>query len=350
MQSADVAGRNAAGTDPPALSRAACLALVPVVLGGRSGEGVAGLADEFRRHGGADPAVAGWLAALDHGASDRTAARDAVVGRLADGFAVSGAPPAEAGLEAAALAAAVAAAAAERQERGRFAAAVAAARLEALREFAYGAGHEINNPLANIATRAQSLLLDEQSPERRRRLAVIVDQAFRGRDMIGGLMVFARPPKPVPARVAVDAILAGVIDQVRSLAGAREARLEFSPAPTPVDVFVDAAQVGEALRLVAVNAFEAVAVGGRVAFEVRPAETPAASRCEVVVSDDGPGMDADTLRRAFDPFFSGREAGRGIGLGLPKAWRLIETNGGTIAVESSPGRGARVSVELPLAE
>jgi signal transduction histidine kinase len=59
-------------------------------------------------------------------------------------------------------------------------------------------------------------------------------------------------------------------------------------------------------------------------------------------------MDAATLRRAFDPFFSGREAGRGIGLGLPKAWRLIELNGGTVAVDSRPGGGTRVTVAVPL--
>jgi signal transduction histidine kinase len=69
-----------------------------------------------------------------------------------------------------------------------------------------------------------------------------------------------------------------------------------------------------------------------------------------VVVDDGGGMDAETLRRAFDPFFSGREAGRGIGLGLPKAWRLLTVGGGTIEVESRPGRGTRVTVRLPLAE
>ena len=68
--------------------------------------------------------------------------------------------------------------------------------MEAIRELAYGAGHEINNPLANIAARAQALLYDEHEPERQRRLAIIVDQAFRARDMIGGLMIFARPPQP----------------------------------------------------------------------------------------------------------------------------------------------------------
>jgi signal transduction histidine kinase len=60
-------------------------------------------------------------------------------------------------------------------------------------------------------------------------------------------------------------------------------------------------------------------------------------------------MDAATLRRAFDPFFSGREAGRGIGLGLPKAWRLVELNGGAVRVDSRPGGGTRVTIEMPLA-
>jgi signal transduction histidine kinase len=330
----------------PTLSPAACVVLVRTVLEAGGG----GLAAGFRRHGGDDPAVTAWLAAIDASAAGVEAARDAVVDRLSAGFTVAGAPRDGTAPEAAALAAAVAAAAAERRSRGRFESAVAAARLEALREFAYGAGHEINNPLANIATRAQSLLLDERSPERRRRLAVIVDQAFRGRDMIGGLMVFARPPKPAPAPVAVTGILTALVEAVKPLAAARGARLESSPPPAPVHVLVDEAHVIEALRLVAVNAFEAIGPGGRVTLEARQCDDAAGGpRCEVIVADDGPGMGPDVLRRAFDPFFSGREAGRGIGLGLPKAWRLVEINGGEIRVDSGPGRGTRVSVLLPVA-
>jgi signal transduction histidine kinase len=59
-------------------------------------------------------------------------------------------------------------------------------------------------------------------------------------------------------------------------------------------------------------------------------------------------MDGDAARRAFDPFYCGRDAGRGIGLGLPKALRLIESNGGGLAVESRPGEGTRVVVSLPM--
>jgi signal transduction histidine kinase len=220
---------------------------------------------------------------------------------------------------------------------------LAEARLEALREFAYGAGHEINNPLANIAARAQALLVDEQDPERRRRLATIVDQAFRARDMIGGLMVFARPPRPQPAAAAVGEIVRAVLEPLRPTAAARGLRLEYAPPPVPIEALVDAGQMVEALRAVVMNAVEAVDDGGRVTVAGRVVD----GMVEIEVADDGRGMDAATLRRAFDPFFSGREAGRGIGLGLPKAWRLVELNGGSVGVESRPGGGTRVTIALP---
>mgnify|MGYP006275565063 CR=1 FL=1 len=224
-----------------------------------------------------------------------------------------------------------------------FDAAVFEARLEAVRAFAYGAGHEINNPLANIAARAQSLLVDEQDPERRRKLATIVDQAFRARDMIGGLMVYARPPRPAPADVDIREVLRPVLDLAQPGAEARRVRLEYGPPPQAVTALVDAAQVAEALRALVANALEAVDEGGRVVVDV----AVAGEACRVTVADDGPGMDGDASRRAFDPFYCGRDAGRGIGLGLPKALRLIESNGGRLAVESRPGAGTRVVVHLP---
>jgi signal transduction histidine kinase len=231
--------------------------------------------------------------------------------------------------------------------RQQFDRAVAEARLEAMRELAYGAGHEINNPLANIATRAQALLLEETDPERRRRLSTIVDQSFRARDMIGGLMLFARPPKPQREAADIGGIIAAVIESVRGQAAARGGRLEYSPPPVPQAVFVDRVQVEEAIRVVVVNALEAVAAGGRVVLEATRRSPQAGGWCEVTVTDDGRGMSFEATRRAFDPFYSGREAGRGAGLGLPKAWRLVESSGGTVLLDSRPGQGTRVSILLP---
>jgi hypothetical protein len=229
-----------------------------------------------------------------------------------------------------------------RSSGSAFDAAVFEARLEAVRAFAYGAGHEINNPLANIAARAQALLVDERDPERRRKLATIVDQAFRARDMIGGLMVFARPPRPSLADVDLREVLRSVVEAVRPAADAKGVRLDYAPAPAPVMVRVDPAQVGEAVRALVTNAVEAADEAGRVAIEASSDDTG----CRLTVADDGPGMDGEAARMAFDPFFCGRDAGRGIGLGLPKALRLIESNGGRLAIDSRPGKGTRVVVTL----
>jgi signal transduction histidine kinase len=225
-----------------------------------------------------------------------------------------------------------------------FDARVAESRIEGLRELAYGAGHEINNPLANIAARAQALLPDEQDPERRRRLATIVDQAFRARDMIGGLMVFARPPRASPVDTTIDAVIRPAIESVGQQASIRNIRLEYDPPPSSVVLHVDATHVGEAVRMLLMNAFEAVDDGGRVHVEARQAFDGQAS---IVIEDDGPGMDAATAAKACDPFFSGREAGRGIGLGLPKARRLIEASGGSLTIESRPGHGTRCLITMP---
>jgi signal transduction histidine kinase len=232
----------------------------------------------------------------------------------------------------------------------RFESSVRENRLAGMRELAYGASHEINNPLANIAARAQALLVEETDPERRRRLSTIVDQAFRARDMIGGLMIFARPPRPRQEATELGPLLAGVLESSRPMAAVRGARLEYEPPVQPFAAWVDGPQFEEAVRAVVVNALEAVDPGGRVELSVTvadPTVDDADAAYLIRVADNGRGMDEETARRAIDPFFSGREAGRGIGLGLSKAWRLIDTNGGVLEIDSRPGHGTCVTIRVP---
>src|SRR3974390_1641179 len=81
------------------------------------------------------------------------------------------------------------------------------AKLRALAEFAAGAGHEINNPVATIVGYVQQLLADERDPDRRHALATIGAQAYRIRDMIGDCMLFARPPQPQPEPLELAAVV-----------------------------------------------------------------------------------------------------------------------------------------------
>jgi signal transduction histidine kinase len=216
-------------------------------------------------------------------------------------------------------------------------------KLEALAEFAAGAGHEMNNPLAVICGRAQLLLRDETDPERRRELAIIYAQAMRVHEMIADLMLFARPPQPQLAEVDVGHVCRGVLEELGADAASREIRLS-AQIDEPCLVMADATQLAVALRAVLDNALEAVARQGQVSLSCRNLQDD--GLVEIAIRDDGPGIAAEVRRHLFDPYFSGRSAGRGLGLGLSKCWRIITNHGGRIDVESKPGHGATFRIVL----
>ena len=144
-------------------------------------------------------------------------------------------------------------------------------KLEAMKELAYGAGHEINNPLANISARAQTLVKQETDPERRRKLAAINSQAFRAHEMIADLMLFARPPKLQPERIDLTELIDTVIAELAAEAQARGTTLEHRRPAGPVKIMGDPVQLAVALRALAVNSLEALGSGGHIDFEAHPA-------------------------------------------------------------------------------
>jgi signal transduction histidine kinase len=219
------------------------------------------------------------------------------------------------------------------------------AKLQALYNFAYGLSHEINNPLGNISARAQSLLLDERDPQRRRSLATIVQQSFRAHEMIADLMLFARPPALRLESVDLIQLADTVVAELQDTARDQNTELHRTGGPSPLLATIDPIQVAVALKALLQNSLEAVAQGGRV--EVNAAQASEDANYVLTVSDTGPGISPDLLPHIFDPFFSGREAGRGLGLGLSKAWRIIDLHHGQIEVHNNSPRGATITISLP---
>jgi signal transduction histidine kinase len=221
-------------------------------------------------------------------------------------------------------------------------------KLESLKELAQGAGHEINNPLANISARAQTLLNDERDPERRRLLASINTQAFRAHEMIADMMLFARPPQPVRKPTDVAALVNRLANQFRPQAEVQQVALVCHAGDAPITAEIDATQIHEALAAVVTNALEALVTGGKIELAVsQPTDSP--DRVRITISDNGPGIPPEVRRHLFDPFYSGREAGRGIGFGLAKCWRIVRLHGGEIAVECPHAGGAAFTMTLPTA-
>ena len=224
--------------------------------------------------------------------------------------------------------------------------AVEAEKIAAMAEFAAGAGHEINNPLAVIAGRAQLLLRDEADPERRRDLALINAQAMRVHEMIADLRLFATPPELELQTLDLIAVVRPVIDEMQSLAAAQETTVELIEGPSAAPVRADAVQLTVALRALCQNALDALGHRGRIEIAVYGNGMEA----RVTVADDGPGIPAEQRPHIFEPFYSARQAGRGLGMGLSKCWRIVTQHGGRIEVGQRAGSGAVFTICLPLDE
>ncbi len=148
-------------------------------------------------------------------------------------------------------------------------------KLESLAEFAAGAGHEMNNPLAVISGRAQLFLRDEPNPERRRELALINGQALRVHEMIADLMLFARPPQPKLERLDIATLLFRIAAELRDKSAERRIKIRHEVVAEPLTVMADPTQLLVAFRAIGDNALNALGTDGEIEFTASLQEAPA---------------------------------------------------------------------------
>ena len=204
------------------------------------------------------------------------------------------------------------------------------AKLSAMKQLAYGASHEINNPLANIATRAQTMLSSESDPDRRFQLAVMHEQAMRAHDMISDMMLFAHPPalrcEMVDVRKLARSLIreceANLLPLIRC-----GAQLSVIIGPNIGLADLDPTQCKVAIGCLIQNAAEAIRDDfGEIELRIQRRQSDLCFE----VTDNGVGIDEAVQQHLFDPFYSGREAGRGLGFGLSKSWRIAKLHGGSL--------------------
>jgi signal transduction histidine kinase len=158
-------------------------------------------------------------------------------------------------------------------------------------------------------------------------------------------MDFAKPEPPHPKETDLAELVARALHEAKMQTDPADRTFEVTMTDVP-PVVVDPQQVAAALIEVIDNSIHATdAATGHI--ELHAAFDPYSSRVVVTVSDNGCGMDEASLKRAFDPFFSNKPAGRRRGLGLAKALRWIEASGGSIRLESRSGQGTRGVILLP---
>jgi signal transduction histidine kinase len=221
-----------------------------------------------------------------------------------------------------------------------------ASKLNALAEFAAGAGHELNNPLAVILGRAQLLLVGETDPKAIRGLRAILTQAQRAHRILRDLMYVARPPELRPKFCLPDEILKACLRDAATDAEERGVKLGFESTAPAIRVWADPDGLRHLADALVRNALEATPRGGSIRICT---EGDTKSLCWTL-HDSGDGITPDRGAHIFDPFYCGRAAGRGLGLGLPRASRFISATGGTLEWRSIPGKGSTFEVRIPLTE
>jgi signal transduction histidine kinase len=215
-------------------------------------------------------------------------------------------------------------------------------------ELAAGAAHEMNNPLAVISGRSQLLSRLLEDPKQKIAARLIFEQSERLSDIITELMSFAKPTPPKHSIIEPAEIVNKGLHEAKVLSEPADRLIEVTFGDVPL-VRVDPEQVTEAVKEVISNAIQATDEKlGQI--DIHAAFDAVSNRVVIAISDNGSGMDEPTLKRAFDPFFSAKPAGRRRGMGLAKALRWIEASGGTIRMESRLGQGTRTIILLPAAE
>lgn len=221
-------------------------------------------------------------------------------------------------------------------------------KLTALGTLTSGVAHELNNPLSNISTSCQILMEEADqsfSAHHRQLLAAIEDQVVKARDIVRALLEFSRQRefqiRPVDLKEVVDDTLKLIKGDVPSRV---QVRSEVGPG---IILKADKARMQQAFINTIMNGIQAIEDEGTVTIRARRAE--AQGHILVEVEDTGSGIPPEVLPRVFDPFFTTKEVGRGTGLGLSVTYGIVERHNGRIWIESEPGRGTKVVMQLPTA-
>jgi len=222
-------------------------------------------------------------------------------------------------------------------------------KLASLGKLSASIAHEINNPLGGILIYSHLLLEDtaKNSPYYEN-LKKIAQETSRCKDIVKGLLEFARPKEPEKSLVKINEILnksLSIMDNQELFHNIRLKKMYASQLPK---IVADSAQLQQVFMNIVLNAAEAMNGNGLLTLSSSLNEK--GSYIEVKFSDTGPGIKEEDRKRLFEPFFSTKIGGKGTGLGLAISYSIIQKHHGSIEVKTEVGKGSTFIVRLPVAE
>ena len=220
-------------------------------------------------------------------------------------------------------------------------------KIAALGRAAAQVAHEIKNPLAGLrlySLHLKSKVAGKLSVGEMSLIDKTIDGINRLSDTADQILNFARPINLTPSRVDLNRIVASVIQLLEPQITSNQIEVKLDLAPEGAPGVLDEASVHSALMNLMLNAIQSMAGGGRLSVTTGTrGET-----LHLTISDTGCGMNEEQLKNIFEPFYTSKS--QGLGLGAPYARKVIEQHRGTITIESRPNEGTRIHIELPAGE
>jgi two-component system sensor kinase FixL len=215
-------------------------------------------------------------------------------------------------------------------------------KLAVLGQLAGGVGHELRNPLGAISNAIYflNMVLEESDPEVKETLEILEKEVKTSEQIITGLLDFGRAKPPTWRKADVNEIIQEALSRVTV---PENVELVSQLDETLPIILADPGQLGQVFGNIIVNAIQAMPEGGRLIIR---SEVPNPEWVAVSFTDTGVGISEESLNKIFEPLFTTKAKGIGLGLALVKT--LVEGHGGTIKVESQVGKGTTFTVRLPL--
>ncbi|MFQ5847018.1 MAG: ATP-binding protein [Candidatus Methylomirabilales bacterium] len=218
-------------------------------------------------------------------------------------------------------------------------------RLASIGELAGAMAHEIRNPLGSIYTAANLLTYDQGvtiNADHLALLRVVKHEARRLNRLLTDFLRFARPRPPNLVSCNVNALAEETLEALRYDEAAKGKEIRRALNPLVPSLLVDADQIKQALWNIALNALQAMDDGGTLSLSTSSSD----GKVLITVEDTGRGIPREELGKVFEPFYSRKPDG--LGLGLAIALRVVEAHAGRIAAESEEGKGTKVIIALPV--
>lgn len=231
-----------------------------------------------------------------------------------------------------------------------------AQKLETLGQLTGGVAHDFNNLLTPVIGNLDLLRRKHEDERSQRLISSALQASERARTLVSRLLAFARRQNLEARAVDTAALLEGMLDLVRRSLGP-QITIQVEAEPDVPPARIDPNQLELALLNLAVNARDAMPDGGILGFSIRSGAVDQSNELAleagdyvvIAISDSGTGMDAETIRRAVEPFYSTKGVGKGTGLGLSMVHGLAAQSGGALELESQIGHGTTARIWLPVA-